>query len=85
MSTLADPKGEPPNTYFVPDRRNKEELKRVQLQGQMITTGMGGVLFEQPNPVHFQHVLSGDFFRKRSTRQGTSFLPQKRKGMWPGF
>src|SRR6202023_551771 len=39
------------------DRSNKEELSRLQIQDQMITAGMGGVLPEQPDPTIFQRVL----------------------------
>ncbi len=36
-----------PNTYFVEDRSNQEELTRVQIQDQLLTKGMGGVFPEQ--------------------------------------
>lgn len=45
------------STYFVQDRSNEEELIRLQVQDQMVTTGMGGVLSEQPDPAIFQRVL----------------------------
>jgi len=35
----------------------EEELTRLQVQGQMLTTGMGGVLPEQPDPAIFRRVL----------------------------
>jgi ubiquinone/menaquinone biosynthesis C-methylase UbiE len=41
----------------VQDQRNKEELKRLDLQDQMINAGMGGVLPEQPDPTRFTQVL----------------------------
>jgi ubiquinone/menaquinone biosynthesis C-methylase UbiE len=41
----------------VQDLFNKEELNRVQLQGHMVTTAMGGALPEQPNPERFERVL----------------------------
>jgi ubiquinone/menaquinone biosynthesis C-methylase UbiE len=50
-------RGGPPHTYFVQDQRNKEEMKRLDLQDHMINTGMGGVLPEQPDPACFKHVL----------------------------
>lgn len=50
-------KGEQPHTYFVQDQRNKEELTRLRLQDQMMNTGMGGVLPEQPDPGRFERVL----------------------------
>src|ERR1700738_4226976 len=46
-----------PDTYFVQDRSNQEDLLRVQVQDQMITSGMGGVLPEQPDPTIFKRVL----------------------------
>jgi ubiquinone/menaquinone biosynthesis C-methylase UbiE len=57
MSTPTDPKREHPNTYFVQDRSNEDELKRLAAQDQMITTGTGGPLPEQPDPARFQRVL----------------------------
>jgi ubiquinone/menaquinone biosynthesis C-methylase UbiE len=51
------PKKEYSSTYWVHDRSYKEEMARLQLQGQMVTAGMGGVLPEQPQPAIFQHVL----------------------------
>lgn len=47
-----------PSTYFVYDRRHdKEELRRLAIQDQMVTAAMGGVLSEQPDPTVFHHVL----------------------------
>jgi ubiquinone/menaquinone biosynthesis C-methylase UbiE len=57
MSTPIDPRREHPSTYFVQNRSNEEELTRLQLQDQMITTGMGGVLPEQADPALFHRVL----------------------------
>jgi ubiquinone/menaquinone biosynthesis C-methylase UbiE len=51
------PHREHPSTYFVQDRDNQEELVRLQLQDQMVTTSMGGVLAEQPDPARFKRVL----------------------------
>src|SRR5436853_117921 len=50
-------KNEQPGTYFVQDRRNKDELTRLIVQGQMITASVGGVLPEQADPGSFLHVL----------------------------
>src|SRR6516162_8002618 len=50
-------KKEQPSTYFVQDRQNEEELLRLTIQDQMITSLMGGVLLEQPDPTLFHHVL----------------------------
>jgi SAM-dependent methyltransferase len=57
MSDLTSSRREHPSTYFVQNRSNKEELGRLQIQDQMLTTSMGGVLPEQPDPTRFQHVL----------------------------
>ena len=54
---MTDPRREHPSTYFVQDRSNEEELNRLQIQDQMITAGMGGVLPEQPNPAIFRRVV----------------------------
>jgi ubiquinone/menaquinone biosynthesis C-methylase UbiE len=56
-SSSDDPRREPGGTYLVPDRDNLDELKRVQLQDQLVTTAMGGVLPEQPDPGRFQYIL----------------------------
>jgi ubiquinone/menaquinone biosynthesis C-methylase UbiE len=48
---------EHPSTYFVQDRSNEEEVIRLQMQDQLITAGMGGVLAEQPHPETLQSVL----------------------------
>jgi ubiquinone/menaquinone biosynthesis C-methylase UbiE len=50
-------KNEQPSTYFVQDRRNKEEFTRLTIQDRMITTSMGGVLPEQADPSIFHQVL----------------------------
>lgn len=57
MSTSPNQKPEYPSTYFVQDRSNQEELKRLQIQDQMLTASMGGVLPEQPDPTAFARVL----------------------------
>jgi hypothetical protein len=57
------PKDERPSTYFVQDRRNKEEFTRVTIQGQMITASMGGVLPEQADPTIFRHILDVGRYR----------------------
>lgn len=46
-----------PSTYFVQNRSSEEELERLQLQDQMLTTSMGGVLPEQTDLTHLRHVL----------------------------
>ncbi len=57
MSHQEKPRREHPSTYFVQDRSNLEELKRLQLQDQMLTASMGGVLPEQSEPGTLQRVL----------------------------
>lgn len=57
MSSPTNPRREHPSTYFVQDRSNEEELNRLRTQDQMVTTSMGGVLPEQPDPTIFQRVL----------------------------
>jgi ubiquinone/menaquinone biosynthesis C-methylase UbiE len=55
---MSDPKKpEKPSTYFVQDRANQEELRRIAIQDHMLTAGMGGVLPEQPDPTVFRSVL----------------------------
>jgi ubiquinone/menaquinone biosynthesis C-methylase UbiE len=54
MSTPSKP--EQPSTYFVQDRSNQEQ-HRIEILDHLLTTGMGGVLPEQPDPSRFQSVL----------------------------
>ena len=55
---MATPKKpEKPSTCFVQDRSNPEELRRLQVQDQLLTAGMGGVLPEQSDPGRLQSVL----------------------------
>ncbi len=51
------PRREHPSTYVVQDRDNQEELTRLQLHDEMMTTAMGGVLSEQPDPTRFKRIL----------------------------
>jgi len=44
-------------TYFVQDRENEEELRRVAEQDRLVTASMGGVLVEQADPSAFRRVL----------------------------
>jgi ubiquinone/menaquinone biosynthesis C-methylase UbiE len=48
---------EHPSTYFVDDRSSADDLTRLQIQDQMVTQAMGGVLPEQADPPRFQRVL----------------------------
>lgn len=50
-------KNELQSTYIVQDKQNQEELTRITIQDQMITTSMGGVLPEQVDPTIFRRVL----------------------------
>ncbi len=59
MPVPPEPKREHPSTYLVQDRANQEELDRLRIQDRLFTTGMGGVLPEQPDPTAFQRVLDG--------------------------
>lgn len=57
MSAPENPRQEHPSTYVVQDRSNEEELIRLNFQDRMLTSGMGGVLPEQPDPARFRRVL----------------------------
>jgi ubiquinone/menaquinone biosynthesis C-methylase UbiE len=57
MSTTPEPRKEHPSTYFVQDRSSEAELARLQIQDQMFTASMGGVLPEQPDSLRLQRVL----------------------------
>lgn len=46
-----------PSTYFVRDRANADEMTRLDIQNELITDGMGGVLPEQPDPTRFKRIL----------------------------
>lgn len=48
---------EHPSTYFVSDQSNQEELTRLTIQDHLLTSVMGGVLAEQPDPQTFRRVL----------------------------
>jgi ubiquinone/menaquinone biosynthesis C-methylase UbiE len=57
MLTSEGSQEEHPDSYFVQDHENGEELTRVQIQDQMMTASMGGVLPEQSDPSIFGRVL----------------------------
>lgn len=57
MATPQEPQPEYSSTYVVQDRSNQQELTRMAVQDQLLTTSMGGVLPEQPDPARFQRVL----------------------------
>ncbi|MBA2679325.1 MAG: class I SAM-dependent methyltransferase, partial [Ktedonobacteraceae bacterium] len=45
------------STYFVQDRSNDSERKRLMIQDRMVTKSRGGVLPEQPDPTRFQSII----------------------------
>src|SRR5260370_32952155 len=57
MSTPSNHHQEHPSPYVVQDRSGEEELTRLRIQDEMVTTSMGGVLPEQADPTSFQRVL----------------------------
>lgn len=52
-----EPQREYASTYIVQDRSNQEEMDRLEIQDQMLTTGMGGVLPELADPTSLRRVL----------------------------
>jgi ubiquinone/menaquinone biosynthesis C-methylase UbiE len=57
MATPQESRPEYSSTYVVQDRSNQQELTRMAIQDQLLTTSMGGALPEQPHPAPFQRVL----------------------------
>ena len=64
MSTPQNPqnpqsqqKRERSSTYVVQDRQNQQELQRLTVQDQLVTTIMGGVLPEQPDMTTIHRIL----------------------------
>src|SRR5258707_14304279 len=58
MPEHIDPRGQDnPSQYFVEDRSNDAELIRLLFQDNLLTTGMGGPLSEQPDPASLHRVL----------------------------
>jgi ubiquinone/menaquinone biosynthesis C-methylase UbiE len=53
----SEPLKEHPSTYIVQDRGSLEEMKRLEIQDKMITTGMGGVLPELVDHSSLRRVL----------------------------
>jgi ubiquinone/menaquinone biosynthesis C-methylase UbiE len=56
IATSPDPHKEYIGTYFM-DQSDQEELTRLTIQDQMLTTGMGGVFPEQADAATFRDVL----------------------------
>lgn len=52
-----EPHKELVSTYFVADRTSNDERTRVQIQDNMLTKAMGGVLPEQLDPARFQRII----------------------------
>ena len=54
-----DPHRQLPNTYMMRDRANPDEMTRLRVQDELITSGMGGVLPEQEQQVanSFKRIL----------------------------
>src|SRR5579859_4380934 len=52
-----EPLREHPSTYVVQDRGNLDEMRRLKIQDMLVTTGMGGVLSELPDPTSLRRVL----------------------------
>jgi ubiquinone/menaquinone biosynthesis C-methylase UbiE len=48
---------EHPSTYVVQDREDIGEMRRLEIQDDLVTTGMGGVLPEQADPTLLRRVL----------------------------
>ncbi|GAC1485651.1 MAG: hypothetical protein NVS2B12_40590 [Ktedonobacteraceae bacterium] len=57
MPDATNSRKEQPSTYFVQDRSSEDEMTRLQIQDEMLTASMGGVLPEQPDPERLQSVL----------------------------
>jgi ubiquinone/menaquinone biosynthesis C-methylase UbiE len=57
MSNPREPSREQASTYFVEDRSSLDEMARLEVQDQMITTEMGGVLPELADPTMLRRVL----------------------------
>jgi ubiquinone/menaquinone biosynthesis C-methylase UbiE len=57
MSDSTEPLREQASTYIVQDRSNQEEMVRLEILDKMLTSVMGGVLPELPNPTRLRRVL----------------------------
>jgi ubiquinone/menaquinone biosynthesis C-methylase UbiE len=55
MST--EPLREQQSTYFIQDRSNIDEMKRLEVQDKLLTAEMGGVLPELAEPLQLRRVL----------------------------
>jgi hypothetical protein len=59
-TSMSDSQREPTehaSTYIVQDRSNQDEMTHLEVQDKMVTTGMGGVLPELPDPTGLQQAL----------------------------
>jgi ubiquinone/menaquinone biosynthesis C-methylase UbiE len=58
MPEHIDPRSQDnPSQYAVEDRSNDAEMIRLMIQDNLLTTGMGGPLAEQPDPASLHRVL----------------------------
>jgi ubiquinone/menaquinone biosynthesis C-methylase UbiE len=57
MSYHKEPPIEHDSAYFMQDRENAEEITRLSLQDEMLTTAMGGVFPELADPTSLRRVL----------------------------
>src|SRR5215472_9456970 len=57
MSDHREPPKEHPSAYIVEDRGNLDEMSRLEVQGKMLTKGMGGVLPELSDLISLRQVL----------------------------
>ena len=57
MPYPTEPQKELSSTYIVQDRSNQEEMDRLEVQGKMLTTGMGGALPELADHSRLRRVL----------------------------
>jgi ubiquinone/menaquinone biosynthesis C-methylase UbiE len=72
MSDQAEPRPEHPSTYVIEDRSSETEMTRLHIQDQLLTSAMGGVLPEQPDPASFQRIIdvgcgTGDWLIETAT------------------
>jgi ubiquinone/menaquinone biosynthesis C-methylase UbiE len=72
MSDQAEPRPEHPSIYVIEDRSSETEMTRLHIQDQLLTSAMGGVLPEQPDPASFQRIIdvgcgTGDWLIETAT------------------
>src|SRR5579859_2582967 len=57
MTPSSKPNPEQPDTYAVQGLSDDEELNRLRIQDQLVTSSMGGIWPEQTAPIRFERVL----------------------------